>query len=112
VASNALKSWAAAYAGGDIDSFNAQTPKIVESLRALAPQFYPSATSLQFEHQYMVSNPFFGLVIYFIALIVLLFTALWMKQTGYIATWALVLVGLGFEIYGFACRIIISAGRQ
>jgi ABC-type transport system involved in cytochrome c biogenesis permease subunit len=31
-----------------------------------------------------------------------------MKKAGYLATWALVLIGLGFEVWGFACRIIIS----
>jgi ABC-type transport system involved in cytochrome c biogenesis permease subunit len=101
--------WSQAYTAGDIAQFNSLTPQVVESLRALAPQFYPSASSLQFEHQYMVLEPFlWAWVIYFVALIVLLFTALWLKKIGYIATWALVLVGLGFEIYGFVCRIIIS----
>jgi ABC-type transport system involved in cytochrome c biogenesis permease subunit len=101
--------WCNAYAHGDIAQFNSQTSGVVESLRALAPQYYPTAASLQFEHQYMVLEPFlWAWIIYFIALIVLLFTALWMKQIGYVATWAFVLVGLSFEIYGFACRIIIS----
>ena len=106
---SALKIWASAYASNDIAAFNAQTPNVVDSLRALAPQFYPSASSLQFEHQYMVLEPFlWAWIIYFTSLIVLLLSRLWMKQVGYMATWALVLVGLGFEIYGFACRIIIS----
>jgi len=108
-ASGEVNAWYRAYFGCDITLFNTLTPKVVESLRAMAPQFYPSASSLQFEHQYMVLEPFlWAWIIYFVALIVLLFTALWLKEIGYIATWALVLLGLGFEIYGFACRIIIS----
>jgi ABC-type transport system involved in cytochrome c biogenesis permease subunit len=104
-----FNAWSSDYAKDDISGFNAFTPQIVISLRALAPQFYPSASSLQFEHQYMVVEPFlWAWVIYFVALLVLLLTGLWMKRMGYIATWTLVLLGLGFEIYGFACRIIIS----
>jgi ABC-type transport system involved in cytochrome c biogenesis permease subunit len=109
LASDRLKAWANAYSTQDIVSFNSQTPKVVDSLRALAPQFYPSASSLQFEHQYMVVDPFlWAWIIYFLALLTLLLTALWMTRIGYIATWLLALTGLGFEIYGFACRIIIS----
>jgi ABC-type transport system involved in cytochrome c biogenesis permease subunit len=102
-------SWCNAYAHGDIAQFNLQTPVVVESLRALAPQFYPSAASLQFERQYMVLEPFlWAWIIYVFALVCLLMTALWARTPGYIATWILVLVGLFYEVYGFACRIIIS----
>jgi ABC-type transport system involved in cytochrome c biogenesis permease subunit len=104
-----LTAWYWAWYGGDIAKFNSLTPKVVASLRALAPQFYPSASSLQFEHHYMTLQPFlWAWIIYLVALLVLLLTALWMKRGGYALTWALVLLGLGFEIYGFACRIIIS----
>jgi len=97
------------YNEGDIAQFNALIPKAVESLRSGAPQFYPSAASLQFEHQYMVLEPFlWAWVIYLTALIVLMLTALWAKTMGYRLTWALVLVGLGFELWGFFCRIVIS----
>jgi ABC-type transport system involved in cytochrome c biogenesis permease subunit len=107
--SQKFTTWYQSYRDGDITPFNAQTPQVVELLRALAPQFYPSASSLQFEHHYMVLEPFlWAWIIYLSALIVLLLTGLWMKRIGYIATWALVLLGLGYEIYGFACRIIIS----
>jgi ABC-type transport system involved in cytochrome c biogenesis permease subunit len=106
---NELKIWAASYQAGDIAAFNSQTPQVVESLRALAPQFYPSAATLQFEHHYMTLHPFrWAWIFYLCALLVLLLTALWGKSVGYGLTWALVLAGLGFEIYGFACRIIIS----
>jgi ABC-type transport system involved in cytochrome c biogenesis permease subunit len=106
---DAFKKWSQAYHDDDITQFNALTPTVVQSLRAIAPQFYPSASSLQFERQYMVVDPFlWAWIIYFTALIVLLLSRLWLKQAGYLATWALVLAGLGMEIYGFACRIIIS----
>jgi ABC-type transport system involved in cytochrome c biogenesis permease subunit len=108
-ASNAFNAWYHAYHDGDIAKFNSLTPKVVASLRAIAPQFYPAASSLQFEHHYMTLQPFlWAWIIYLAALLVLLLTALWMKRGGYALTWALVLLGLGFEIYGFACRIIIS----
>ena len=101
--------WYQAYRKGDITAFNAQTPHVVESLRVLAPQFYPTASTLQFEHHYMTLHPFrWAWISYLGALLVLLLTALWAKMAGYRLTWALVLTGLGFEIYGFACRIIIS----
>jgi len=107
--SGPLADWHKAYSSGDIVTFNELTPKEVESLRALAPTFYPSAASLRFEHNYMTLEPFlWAWVIYLVALIVLLMTALWMKDIGYKLTWALVLVALGFEIWGFYCRIAIS----
>jgi cytochrome c-type biogenesis protein CcsB len=108
-ANDLFMSWYQAYRSGDIAAFNSQTPQVVESLRALAPQFYPSASSLQFEHHYMTLHPFrWAWIFYLLALITLLLTALWGKTVGYRLTWALALAGLGFEAYGFVCRIIIS----
>jgi len=107
---DAFKIWYQAYRGGDLARFNALTPQVVDSLRARAPQFYPSASSLQFEHHYMTLHPFrWAWIFYLLALLILLLTALWMKTMGYRLTWAVLLVGLGFEIYGLACRIIISS---
>ncbi len=101
--------WYHSYHYGHITQFNLLTPQVAESLRALAPQYYPAASSLQFEHHFMVLEPFlWAWIIYFLALIVLLGTAIWAKAIGYRIGWALVLLGLGFEAYGFACRIIIS----
>jgi ABC-type transport system involved in cytochrome c biogenesis permease subunit len=108
-ANTAFTPWMQAWANGDTAKFNAQTFEVVGSLRAIAPQFYPSADTLRFEHTYMVVDPFmWAWIIYFCALLVLLMTAIWARSTGYIAGWALVALGLGFEIYGFASRIIIS----
>ncbi|HEX4140556.1 MAG TPA: cytochrome c biogenesis protein CcsA [Candidatus Methylacidiphilales bacterium] len=105
----AIKAWADAYANDDITKFNTQTPVVVDALRAIARQFYPGASSLQFEHTYMVVDPFmWAWIIYFCALLVLLLTAIWARSVGYLVGWALVALGLGFEVYGFACRIIIS----
>jgi ABC-type transport system involved in cytochrome c biogenesis permease subunit len=106
---DAIKDWAQAYANDDIAKFNAQTPTVVSALRAIAPQFYPSASSLQFEHTYMVIDPFmWAWIIYLTALIVLLLTAIWARRAGYYAAWALTLTGLSFEVYGFYCRVAIS----
>ncbi len=104
-----FKKWEEAYQKGEGAQFNELTPQVVSTLRAVAPQFYPSAASLQFERQYMVLEPFlWAWIIYVFALVCLLMTALWARTPGYIATWILVLVGLFYEVYGFACRIIIS----
>jgi ABC-type transport system involved in cytochrome c biogenesis permease subunit len=104
-----LRSWARDYNDGDIAQFNAQTFEVVSTLRAIAPQFYPSPDSLRFEHTYMVIDPFmWAWIIYLTALIVLLLTAIWARRPGYLATWALTIIGMSFELYGFAARIIIS----
>ena len=108
-AGRSLTEWRHAYFKEDIAKFNAQTFEVVSSLRAIAPQFYPSADTLRFEHTYVVVDPFmWAWIIYFCALIVLLLTAIWAQRVGYMVTWALTLIGMGLEIYGFACRIIIS----
>jgi ABC-type transport system involved in cytochrome c biogenesis permease subunit len=101
--------WAAEYRAGAMAGFNKWTPQVVESLRALAPQFYPTAATLRFEHTYMTLHPFrWAWIFYLCALLILLLTSLWAKTAGYRLTWALVLAGLGFEVYGLACRVIIS----
>jgi cytochrome c-type biogenesis protein CcsB len=108
-ASEQFTAWARAYRTGNITQFNSLTPQVVEALRAMAPQFYPSASSLQFEHHYMTLHPFrWAWIIYLFALLTLLFTAIWGKSIGYRLTWAIALLGLGVEIYGLACRVIIS----
>jgi ABC-type transport system involved in cytochrome c biogenesis permease subunit len=105
----AFAKWMQDYRAGDIAAFNAGTPRVVDSLRQVAPQFYPSASSLQFEHTYMTVDPFlWAWVIYFAGLLVLLLTGVWWRRGGYAATWLLVGVGLGLELFGFASRIIIS----
>jgi ABC-type transport system involved in cytochrome c biogenesis permease subunit len=104
-----IHDWIEAYQQGDIATFNTRTPGAVDALRAVAPQFYPAASALQFEHTYMQVDPFeCAWIIYAIALIVLLLTALWAQRIGYIATWVLLVIALGYEVYGFAARIIIS----
>ncbi len=108
-ASSTFADWMQDWTNGDTAKFNAQTFGVVDSLRSVAPQFYPSADSLRFEHTYMVVDPFmWAWIIYFCALLVLLLTAIWARRAGYLITWALTLVGLAFELYGFASRIIIS----
>ena len=104
-----FRDWWLQYYTGNITKFNMETPQVVEALRSRAPEFYPSASSLQFEHHYMTLHPFrWAWIFYLCALLTLLLTALWAKTVGYRLGWIFVLVGLGFEIYGFACRIIIS----
>ena len=101
--------WYGAYRGSDIAQFNALTPQLVDTLRLLAPQYYPPAARLQFEHYYMELHPFrWAWIIYLLTLLVLLLTAIWGRGIGYRLTWLGVLTGLGFEVYGLACRVIIS----
>jgi cytochrome c-type biogenesis protein CcsB len=101
--------WYHAYDSGDIANFNTLTPQVVDSLRSVAPQFYPAPATLQFEHHYMTLHPFrWAWLTCLFALIVLSITGPWLTTPGYRLTWALVLLGLGFEIYGLACRVIIS----
>jgi ABC-type transport system involved in cytochrome c biogenesis permease subunit len=108
-ASSAFVEWYRAYRAGEIEHFNSLTPPLVDALRQLAPQYYPPAAELQFEHNYMTLHPFrWAWIIYLAALIVLLLTAIWGRDVGYRLTWAGVLFGLGFEVWGLACRVIIS----
>jgi cytochrome c-type biogenesis protein CcsB len=108
-AGHIFTAWYGAYRGGDIAHFNALTPDLVQALASLSPGVYPAAETLRFEHGYMTLHPFRkAWIVYLCAILVLLLTALWMTKFGYRLTWLLVLIGLGFEIYGFACRILIS----
>jgi cytochrome c-type biogenesis protein CcsB len=108
-AGKAFTAWADAYRGGDIAKFNQATPELVQTLSSLSPLVYPEAGMLQFEHTYMTVHPFRkAWIVYFCAILVLLFTAIWQRKIGYRVTWLLVLAGLGFEAYGFFCRILIS----
>jgi ABC-type transport system involved in cytochrome c biogenesis permease subunit len=101
--------WSAAWRAGDIAKFNALTPDLVSALAGLSPTVYPAANSLKFEHAYMQLHPFRkAWIIYLVALLVLLLTAIWQRGAGYKLAWLLVLGGLALEAYGFACRIIIS----
>jgi ABC-type transport system involved in cytochrome c biogenesis permease subunit len=101
--------WYQAYRAGDIAQFNTLTPQVVDALRLLAPQFYPPAASLQFEHHYMTLHPFrWAWIVYLLTLIVLLLTGIWGRDIGYRLTWIGALAGLGLEAYGLACRVIIS----
>jgi len=101
--------WYTAYRSDDIAQFNALTPDLVQALSSLSPSVYPSAGALRFEHRYMMLHPFRqAWIVYLCAILVLLLTAIWARPVGYRLTWLLVLIGLGFEAYGFFCRIVIS----
>ena len=105
----AFAHWEAAYRANDILRFNELTPPLVSALSTLSPQVYPAAGTLRFEHFYMWLHPFRkAWIIYLLALLVLLLTSMWLTRIGYTLTWLLVLAGLGFEAFGFACRILIS----
>jgi ABC-type transport system involved in cytochrome c biogenesis permease subunit len=85
------------------------TPQLVSALAALSPAIYPSAGSLQFEHTYMQVHPFRkAWIVYLLALLVLLGTAIWKRSAGYRLAWLLVIGGLALEAYGFFCRVVIS----
>jgi ABC-type transport system involved in cytochrome c biogenesis permease subunit len=108
-AGTAFGTWADAWRSGDIGKFNAETPQLVSALASLSPVVYPAAGTLQFEHAYIQLAPFQkAWIVYLLALLVLLFTAIWQRTLGYRLAWVLVLCGLGLEAYGFFCRIVIS----
>jgi len=108
-AGSVFQNWGQAYQAGDIAKFNALTPQLVTALSALSPGIYPPPGILKFEHTYMQVHPFrWAWVIYLLALLTLGLTALWLRRGGYQLTWLLVLTGLALEVYGLACRIIIS----
>ena len=108
-AGTAFMAWYNAYRAGQIDKFNALTPDLVSAMTNLSPTVYPSVNALRFEHHYMTVHPFRkAWIVYFCAILVLLLTAIWQRKIGYGLTWLLVLTGLGYEAYGFFCRIMIS----
>ena len=101
--------WYQAYRHNDIDQFNSLTPQLVDALRQLAPQYYPAAAQLRFEHGYMTLHPFrWAWIIYLLALITLGLTAIWARGFGYRLCWLGVLAGLAFEVWGLFCRVLIS----
>jgi cytochrome c-type biogenesis protein CcsB len=101
--------WMDAWRHGGIDRFNQLTPQLVSDLAQLSPTVYPAANTLKFEHDYMTFHPFRkAWIAYLLALLVLLLTVTWGRTGGYRLGWALVLAGLGLEIFGLACRVIIS----
>ncbi len=103
--------WRGAFRAKDMTAFNELTVKLTNALRAFSPNIYPSAGALAFEYHYMTFHPFlWAWITDLLTIFVLLTTAVWMKEIGYKLTWLGVVIGLGFEIYGLACRVII-AGR-
>ena len=108
-AGQAFTTWSAAWRSHDIARFNETTPELVTALAGLSPTIYPAAGSLKFEHTYMQVHPFRkAWIVYLLALLVLLGTAIWKRRAGYRLAWVLVLAGLALEAYGFFCRIVIS----
>ena len=80
-------------------------------LRALSPGVYPPAWRLTFENAYLRIHPWrWAWVGYALAALVLALTGGWQRTIGYRIGWALALTGFGFQLYGFASRIVI-AGR-
>jgi ABC-type transport system involved in cytochrome c biogenesis permease subunit len=108
-AGQTFTAWSSAWRSHDLARFNELTPQLVSALAALSPAIYPSAGSLQFEHTYMQVHPFRkAWIVYLLALLVLLGTAIWKRSAGYRLAWLLVIGGLALEAYGFFCRVVIS----
>ncbi|VVM07995.1 cytochrome c biogenesis protein [Methylacidimicrobium tartarophylax] len=84
---------------------------LAEELRSLSPARYPEAGKLRFEEAYRELQPWrWAWICYAAAAICLALTSAWGRRLGYFAGWGLALTGLLFQIYGFACRILL-AGR-
>ncbi|VVM05123.1 Cytochrome c biogenesis protein CcsA [Methylacidimicrobium cyclopophantes] len=84
---------------------------LAQELRSLNPSRYPDAGKLRFEETYRELRPWqWAWICYAASAISLALTAAWGRRIGYGLGWALALAGFLFQIYGFACRIVL-AGR-
>lgn len=89
--------------------FSERVLQLSEDLRSLSPTVYPSMGSLSREYRYQELHPFRkAWICYAVALLVLLLTTRWAVNKGYIVSWILILMGFGFQVYGFVARILIS----
>jgi cytochrome c-type biogenesis protein CcsB len=114
-----LQSLRVCYARDDSATFNAHLGNLITNLRHLtsgvspedAPgsSIYPAESMLAFEYFYQQFHPFrWAWIAYALALIILAVTSGWQERIGYRLGWTVLLAGFFLQIFGFACRIIIS----
>ncbi|WP_020494099.1 cytochrome c biogenesis protein [Verrucomicrobium sp. 3C] len=96
---------------GKRDEAGAAAVALAEELRSLNPARYPKTGKLRFEEAYRELQPWrWAWICYAASAICLALTSAWRRPLGYAAGWTLALTGFLFQIYGFACRILL-AGR-
>ncbi|MEO8206337.1 MAG: cytochrome c biogenesis protein CcsA [Chthoniobacterales bacterium] len=94
---------------GNQAEFDKQAIALENSLRTIHPEFFPSDQKLKTELTYQRTHPFrWAWICYAIAAIILALTSLRGRHEGYLAGWLFILIGFGFQIYGFVCRIIVG----
>ncbi len=93
----------------DTSAFNAKILEFMELARQENPEAYADQRIIKTELHYSALKPFFwSSVLYFFAFLSL--TLFWVlkKQNLVAAGWVFTFLGLGFHIYGFVLRSIIS----
>ncbi len=110
-AQNAFVAMREAWLKNDAATFDTAVGKLSKQLAALSPGVYPTPDELAFERFYQHFHPFrWAWIAYALAAIVLGVTSGWLEKPGYKLGWILILLGFGFQIFGFYSRIAI-AGR-
>ncbi|MEO6052916.1 MAG: cytochrome c biogenesis protein CcsA [Chthoniobacterales bacterium] len=94
---------------GDQTAFNTQAEALIKSLHTIHPEFFPSDQKLNTELAYQRTHPFrWAWICYAAAAITLGLTSMRGRKQGYLAGWIFILMGFAFQVYGFACRIIVG----
>lgn len=98
-----------AFFGGEQEAFDRAAQGLMRHLEEIAPGDRLSERLVALEIFYQKLHPFrWAWILYLASGIVLGVT--WMKgrRFGYSAAWTLAVAGLGFQIFGFVCRVLIS----
>ncbi len=103
-----LKNLRTAYSSADANAFRASLTSLKSSLTKNAPAYYQAGMSkIWWELLYQKVHPFrWAWILYLLAgLMLFLFPS---RNYNYPCAWILTLVGLFFQITGFACRIFVA----
>jgi ABC-type transport system involved in cytochrome c biogenesis permease subunit len=105
----ALAALQKAFASGDSSEFAAQALATRDAMAEIQPDFQPPRWRMDLESLYQKSHPArWAWISYAIAGVALVFAGA--SRKGYAAAWTFALIGLAFQVAGFAARIVI-AGR-
>lgn len=95
--------------GSGVGPFTAAAGELVAAQRALAPTVLPDAGRVALELTYDGLHPFrWAWILYFTATLVFALTWKHGRRAGAWVGWSLVAAGLGFHVFGFVTRILIS----
>ncbi len=105
----ALAKLRAGFSGNNQSEFNAGIELLRKEQAAENPRFQADPDKIAIETFYQRLHPFrWAWILYLGAGLSLLALAGRAARIGYIAAWALALAGLGMQVLGFVCRILIS----